>query len=306
MSGAISAQSEQSALQMGHALARAGNARGACSYFQSALAINPSNISALQGLAAARLSINQVAESRDAADQLVRLAPNSPRTWEAMARAYLAMRSYPLAAHAADEVIRLAPNQAYGFHILAAARIGQGRYREALKAATEALRLAPGSAVMHAQVGLARLELRGPGAARPDIETAYRLSPTDAYVGYAAAMLAIASGQRRRTRELCEAILRKDVNHRAVLELYVLSDGPFPLHRLATRWRYLCASAGKLAIVLRVLGVLVYMVVIVMLTAGTWGSALILGIALRAWAKSEQRRRQARVRKFFEAPSIAN
>jgi tetratricopeptide (TPR) repeat protein len=293
-----------SALRMGLALLGAGNARGACGHFHSALAADPSNAAALRGLVRAKLALNEVADAEDAVRQLARVAPNELLTHEMRARTYLGRGAFPLAATAAEDMIQVAPNNAMGFHLLAAARLAQKRNREAYAAVLEARKLAPTWAILLAQSGWAKLQLKGPYVARPDVEEAFRIAPRDPYVRYVSAVLAMALGQTSRARELCESILRVNVNHRNALELYVLSQGPFPVHRWAARWTYLCRAAGPFSWLLRGLGVLVYMAIVVGLGMGTAGGAWIVLIVLRIWIAREKKERANRVRRHFAAPTV--
>ena len=293
-----------SAVRMGQALLDAGNPRGAQTHFHTALAGNPANPAALRGLIRAKLALNEAAEARETVDQLARVAPNDVATHELRARAHIKQGAHPLAADAAEAMIKAAPNNPMGFHLLAAARLGQKRNREAIEAVQAARKLAPHWAILLAQSGLARLELSGPYAARRDIEQAYRLAPRDPYVAYIAAVLAMALGHTRRTRELCASILRRDVNHRNALDLYVLTDGPFPMHRWAYRWTYFCRIAGPLAWIPRGLGLLLYFAIFIVLGVATAGGGWVFIFALRLWTAGEKRERAKRVRDHFAAPTV--
>jgi predicted Zn-dependent protease len=293
-------------LQTGLALLNAGNPRGACGYFHTALATEPTNAGALRGLVSARLALNELVEAQEAVDQLVRIAPTQFSTHELKSRVYLHNRALPSAVVAAEEMIRAAPNNAMGFHLLAAARIAQKRYREALNATQEGRRLAPKWAILMAQAGWAKLELRGPPAAKSDIEEALRLAPKDRYIRYVAAVLATACGHTREARALCESILRENVNDKNALDLYVLTEGPFPAHWWAIRWRYFCKSAGPFAVLVRAAGWAAYLFLWIALCVATVGIACVFGFALRFWIAHEKDERKKRVIQHFSAPVVRN
>jgi len=297
--------SGDAALRMGLALLNAGNARGACNHFHAALSADPSNTQALQGLVRARLALNDLVEAGDIADRLAYAAPNEASTHEMRARVYLRRGALPQAAAAAEMVIAAAPTSAMGFHLLAAARIAQKRYRDALTATVDARKRAPNWPIPMAQSGWAKLELNGPSAARADIDEAFRLAPKDPYVRKVAAMLAIASGEIRRGRELCESILRENVNDTMALKLFVLSEGPFPLHRRVYRWRYFYKSAGLVVRLLMFLGLCLVIFTLLVL-AGRWPVISFLLFGVWCWGAYEKRQRKQRVIAHFAAPKVRN
>lgn len=208
----------------GWAFYQAGNSAGALRDFREALAINPEDTEALCGAITCLVALKRLGEANEAADRLLRLAPNMARAHRTKGEVLRQSRKPRQAEGFFRISIRLDPDDLLGYHFLAVTQYQRKRYRAALKTVREGRRLGPWYGVLAAQEALILLHLKGPRAAGPLAEEALRLSGDDDYVLTCVARVSLMQGNRQKARDLLETVLRRSANNEEAISLFLLTE----------------------------------------------------------------------------------
>lgn len=286
--------------QTGWAFYRAGNPAGGLRDFREALAINPEHVDALTGVVAALTALRRLGEADEAADRLLKLAPDMSRAHRLKSEVLRQQRKPKEAEKFIREAIRLDPDDLLGYHFLGVIQYQRKQYAKALKTVREGRRLGPWYGVLAAQEALILLQMKGPRAAAPMAEEALRLAGDDEYVLTSVARVALMRGELEKARDLLETVLRRDANDEEAISLFLLTErGRYGLLRAHVRFPYWRRDNGVFGWVVW-LGVwaLLFAVLIVVAAAGRV-PAFAVAVAYQLFWRWQYSGHRKRVREHF-------
>jgi predicted Zn-dependent protease len=267
---------------------RAGNARGALQQFAAALAANPENQDALAGTSQTHLNLGDLNRAEEAAQALLRVAPNNATGHRLRAEIMRRKRWSLAAARTAREAIALDPAEPLGYHILALCLAQEKRFREAFKVCEEGLALQPGSAILQAQRAVNVMELKGGKAAAAGMEAALHAAPDSPYVLRAAGRIALAQNNIERARDLLGMVLRRNANDRDALGLYLLTEpNRHGYLRSAFRFRYWIKDIAPWGILLQIGLGIVFLALVIPSVVVTNVPGVIVGLGVRFFLRSQ-------------------
>ena len=268
--------------QAGWRLLHAGNPRGAIREFKSALGLNAESTDALAGLSQCHLDLGEMMPAREAAQALLRVAPERAVGHRLMAENCRRRGEKRTALKHAEEALRLDPGNAVNHHILALVLFDMRDMRRALEVVGQGRRLAPDYHVLAAQEALILLELKGGKAAEPVALEAMQLAPDDEYVLDVAARVKLARGDLDEARALTTRILQRNANDEQAISIYLLSDRTkYGLLRAHTRFPYWKREHGALGWAVWLVGWVALILLIVALAFTVHVPGVLVGLAYR-------------------------
>lgn len=289
----------------GWALYRAGNRRGALRDFEAALAIDPDNIQALVGVSQAHIALGEFRQAGETADRLLQIAPGMAQAHRIRGEVWRRMRKLGPAETFIRESIRLDPNEALGFHYLAVIQFEKKDYRGALKSVERGRRLAPWYAVLAAQQALILLHLKGPKAAEPFADEALRLGTDDGYVLTEAGRVALMRGKLRKSRELLEAVLRRDANDEDAISLYLLTEPDrYRLLRAHVQFPFWRKDNGLFGWIVWLLAWAVLIAILLVAAIGGRVPAFFVAVAYQLFWRAQYSGHRKRVQAHFAQPQL--
>jgi protein O-GlcNAc transferase len=191
----LAPQSAAIALELGKALAAAGQDQQAIPVFQHVLEIEPQSVAASYQLALALQRTNKVQEAVILLQKVVAAEPNNA---EAMTNLGMALSQAQLAKDAVPVLqrsIALAPQSVTAHQDLAAAYVQLSQFGDAVDELRAALKLAPDLPQLHYNLGLALKMQDDAAAAIPELETAEKLDPSAPEAPYLLGVLYMQTGR---------------------------------------------------------------------------------------------------------------
>jgi tetratricopeptide (TPR) repeat protein len=191
----IAPQNEVIALELGKALAAAGQDEQAIPVFQHVLEIEPQSVAVSYQLA---LALQRSSKVQEAIILLKKVLAAEPNNAEAMTNLGMALSQAQLAKDAVPVLqrsIALAPQSVTAHQNLAAAYVQLSQFGDAVDELHAALKLAPDLPQLHYNLGLAFKMQDDAAHAIPELETAERLDPSAPEAPYLLGVLYMQTGR---------------------------------------------------------------------------------------------------------------
>jgi len=154
-------------VDMGNVLMVRGQLEAASDSFQSAIRLDPRNVSAHRNMGILRIQQRQNADAVAELKMTVSLAPKDADNWFALLQAELANGDLSSARDAARQIGRLAPASSELFRSVGAAQASAGDYQGAIQNLQRALDATPESSEIRYNLALAYLRNNEPAKALP-------------------------------------------------------------------------------------------------------------------------------------------
>jgi serine/threonine protein kinase/tetratricopeptide (TPR) repeat protein len=155
-----------------------GRYEDAVAQFESAVAIEPTNDDAYEGLADAYERLGRLSDAEKTYRRAIELRPHYWAGYIWLGTFYYHQARYAEAASMFSQVVALAPDSIRGYYDLGATYNSQGRYSDAIEMLQHSIAIQP-TAGAYTNLGNAYFYLRRYGEAAGAQEQAVRLSPTD-------------------------------------------------------------------------------------------------------------------------------
>ena len=191
----LAPQNPEVAMQLGQALASAGQDEQAIPLFEHALAVDPGLTAATYQLG---LALQRTNKLQDALPLLQKAAAADPKDAEVLTNLGMALCQAQQAKNAVpilQRAVALTPGNVTAHQDLAAAYIQLSQFDDSISQLREALKLSPNAPQLHYNLGLAFKMQDDAAHAIPEFETAEKLDPSAPEPPYALGMLYVQAGR---------------------------------------------------------------------------------------------------------------
>jgi len=200
-------------LELGKALAAAGQDNQAIPAFQHVLALKPDTLEATNQLALAYQRTNRVPEAITLLQTVVAAEPKNTTALTNLGMAYLQEQRAKDAVPILQRAVALAPRDATAHQDLAAADVQLSQFADAADELRIALKLDPNSPQLHYNLGLALKSQDDAAGAIPELERAEKLDPAAPEAPYLLGVLYMQAGRYpEASRELQTSLRLRPAN----------------------------------------------------------------------------------------------
>jgi len=164
-------------ISSGNTLSRSGKYEEALEAYKKAVATDPAQAAALNGLGVVLTKLKRYGEAIEACKRALEIEPDSAWVYSNIGLAYLESGIEKEAVNAFTKAIRIMPDLDAAHFNLGLAYRRLGRYKEAAEAFRNAVRINPGSAEAHFELGIMYVNLNDERAAMEEYKILRELNP---------------------------------------------------------------------------------------------------------------------------------
>ncbi|HYA26854.1 MAG TPA: tetratricopeptide repeat-containing serine protease family protein [Thermodesulfovibrionales bacterium] len=164
-------------ISSGNTLSRSGKYEEALEAYKKAVATDPAQAAALNGLCVVLTKLKRYGEAIEACKRALEIEPDSAWVYSNIGLAYLESGIEKEAVNAFTKAIRIMPDLDAAHFNLGLAYRRLGRYKEAAEAFRNAVRINPGSAEAHFELGIMYVNLNDERAAMEEYKILRELNP---------------------------------------------------------------------------------------------------------------------------------